>query len=114
MFLKKFDWISPPITLYFKGEGAHVSIYSGILSIIAYVITFAAAIYYALGFINRESPKAYFFTRYVEDAGTFPVNATQMFHFIQVSDPQTCLVLYCLRSCSSVVDHLSAHQHSVT
>ena len=89
MFLKKFDWISPPITLYFKGEGAHVSIYSGILSIIAYVITFAAAIYYALGFINRESPKAYFFTRYVEDAGTFPVNATQMFHFIQVSDPQT-------------------------
>ena len=89
MFIKKFDWISPPITLYFKGEGAHVSIYSGILSIIAYIITFAAAIYYVLGFINRESPKAYFFTRYVEDAGTFPVNATQMFHFIQVSNPDT-------------------------
>ena len=89
MFLKKLDWISPPITLYFKGEGAHVSIYSGILSIVAYVITFAATIYYALGFINRESPKAYFFNRYVEDAGTFPVNATQMFHFFQLSDPNT-------------------------
>ena len=89
MFLKKFDWISPPITLYFKGEAAHVSMYSGILSIVAYVVTIAAAIYYALGFINRESPKAYFFTRYVEDAGTFPVNATQMFNFIQVSDSQT-------------------------
>jgi hypothetical protein len=89
MFLKKFDWISPPITLYFKGEGAHVSIYSGLLSIIAYVVVVAATIYYALGFFNRESPKAYFFTRYVEDAGTFPVNATQMFNFIQLSDPNT-------------------------
>ena len=89
MFLKKLDWISPPITLYFKGENSHVSMYSGILSIIAYIIVFAATIYYALEFINRESPKAYFFTRYVEDAGTFPVNSTQMFHYIQVSDPQT-------------------------
>ena len=80
MFLKKFDWISPPITLYFKGENSHVSIYSGILSIIAYVIVVAATIYYALEFINRESPKAYFFTRYIEDAGVFPVNSSQMFH----------------------------------
>ena len=89
MFLKKFDMISPPITLFFKGEGSHVSIYSGLLSIVAYVIVVVAAFYYALGFINRDSPKAYFFTRYVDDAGTFPVNATQMFHFIQVSDPNT-------------------------
>ena len=89
MFLKKFDWISPPITLFFKGEGSHVSIYSGLLSIVAYVIVVAATIFYALQFINRESPKAYFFTRYVEDAGTFPLNSTQMFNFIQVSDPQS-------------------------
>ena len=89
MFLKKFDWISPPITIFFKGESSHVSIYSGLLSIVAYVIVVAATIYYALEFINRESPKAYFFTRYVEDAGTFPVNASQMFNFIQISDPNT-------------------------
>ena len=89
MFLKKMDWLSPPITLYFKGEGSHVSIYSGILSIVAYTIVVVAAFYYALGFINRDSPKAYFFQRYIEDAGNFPVNATQMFHFIQVSDPST-------------------------
>ena len=60
MFLKKFDWISPPITLYFKGENSHVSIYSGILSIIAYIIVVAATIYYALEFINRESQKLIF------------------------------------------------------
>ena len=89
MFLKKLDWISPPITLFFKGENTHVSIYSGILSIIAFTLVIISIFYYALEFIHRESPKAYFFTRYVEDAGIFPVNSSQMFHFIQVSDSQT-------------------------
>ena len=89
MFIRKLDWLSPSITLYFKGENSHVSIYSGILSVLAYILVLAATIYYALEFINRESPKAYFFTLYVEDAGTFPVNSTQMFNFIQVSDPKT-------------------------
>ena len=83
------DWISSPITLYYKGENAHVSIPSAILSIMAYVLVVVAGFYYALQFINRGAPKAYFFTRYVEDAGTFPVNHEQMFHFIQVSDPNS-------------------------
>ena len=87
MFLKKCDFISPPITLYFKGESSHVSIYSGILSIITIIIVIIATVYYILEFIHRKSPKAYFFTRYVEDAGNFPLNSTQMFHFIQVTDP---------------------------
>ena len=87
MFLKKCDFISPPITLYFKGESSHVSIYSGILSIITIIIVIIATVYYILEFIHRKSPKAYFFTRYVEDAGNFPLNSTQMFHFIQITDP---------------------------
>ena len=71
MFLKKLDMISPPITLYFKGADSHVSIYSGILTIMAYIIILVAAIYYVLEFINRKNPKAYFFTRYIEDEGSF-------------------------------------------
>ena len=89
MFLKKMDLISPPITLYFKGETSHTSIYSAILSIIGYLIILSFTIYYALKFINKNSPKAYFFTRYIEDAGIFPLNSTKMFHFIQVTDPGT-------------------------
>ena len=89
MWLKKLDWLSPPITLFYKGEGSHVSIYSGILSIVAYTIVVVATFYYALNFINRQDPKAYFFNRYIEDAGTFPLNASLMFNFIQVSDPTT-------------------------
>ena len=85
MFIQKFDLLSPPITLYFKGETQHRSIFSGILSICAHLLVFAAIIYYFLGYIQRENPKAYFFNRYVDDAGYFPVNATQMFNFIQIN-----------------------------
>ena len=86
MFLKKFDWLSPPITLYFKGENQHGSIFSAILSMICYILVLISGVYYSRLFINREDPKAYFFNRYVVDAGYFPVNASSMFSFIQVSD----------------------------
>ena len=84
--MKKLDFLSPPITLYFKGEDQHQSIASAILSLICYSLVLAATIYYFLGFINKDNPKAYFFTRYVEDAGNFPVNATSMFNYIQFID----------------------------
>ena len=86
MFIKKLDMLSPPITLYFKGEDQHQSIFSAILSIVSYLLVFAATIYYSLGFINKDNPKAYFFTRFIEDAGTFPVNSSSMFNYIQFVD----------------------------
>ena len=86
MKLKKLDFLSPPITLYFKGEDLHPSIFSAILTIIVYVLVFAAAIYYFLGFVNKDNPKAYFFTRYIEDAGNFPVNSSSMFNYVQFID----------------------------
>ena len=84
MFVKNFDMLSPPITLYYLGESKHSSISSAILTLIAYSIITAAGIYYALIFINKQSPTAYFFNRHVEDAGIFPVNASSMFNFIQI------------------------------
>ena len=84
MFLKKLDMLSPSITLYYKEESQHSSIFSGILSIIAYTLVTIGGFYYGLEFINKESPKAYFFNRYIEDAGYFPVNASSMFNFIQI------------------------------
>ena len=87
--VKKLDWLSPPITLYFKGEGQHSSLFSAILSVIIYILVLISGIYYSLGFINKDSPKAYFFNRYIEDAGYFPVNSSSMFHFIQIIDQRT-------------------------
>ena len=86
MFLKKFDMLSPPITLYYKGDDKHSSIFSAVLSIVAYTIVFTFGVYYALEFINRENPTAYFFNRYIEDAGEFPLNSSSMFSFVQFVD----------------------------
>ena len=86
MFLKEFDLLSPPITLYFHGKRKHHSIFSGILTIISYALILAIGIYFLLEYINKENPTAYYFNRYIEDAGEFPVNASSMFHFIQMLD----------------------------
>ena len=85
-FLKKIDLISPNITLYFKGIRQHKSNPSAILAIISYLLILASAIYYSLQFFRKNSPKAYFFTRYIEDSGNFPVNASSMFNYIQFDD----------------------------
>ena len=89
MIIKKLDWLSPPITLYFKGESQHSSIVSAILSVICYALVFASAVYYILEFVHRSNPKAYFFNRYIVDAGYFPINSSSMFNFIQIEDTIT-------------------------
>ena len=89
MFLKQFDRLSPYITLYFRGERKHSSKISGILSIITYCLILGMGINYILIFFNRQSPKAYFFNRYTEDAGNFPLNSSMMFNFIQICEQQT-------------------------
>ena len=89
MFLKQFDRLSPYITLYFRGERKHSSKISGILSIITYCLILGMGINYILIFFDRQSPKAYFFNRYTEDAGNFPLNSSMMFNFIQICEQET-------------------------
>jgi hypothetical protein len=86
MFLRKLDLLSPPITLYYKKETSHSSIVSGILSIIAYSICFAFIVMNFLQYIHNTNPNVYYYNRFVEEAGEFPVNASSMFNFIQIKD----------------------------
>ena len=86
MFFKKIDLISPPITIFYKGESAHTSIFSGILSLIVYSISTAFGIYYAVNYIKHANPQVYYYNRYVEDAGIFPMNSSSIFNFIQIID----------------------------
>ena len=89
MLLKRLDKLSPYITLYFKGERRHASKSSGILSLITYLLVLLIIIHYIIIFINKKEPKAYFFNRYTEDAGNFPLNSSMMFNFIQICEQET-------------------------
>ena len=84
MFLKKLDYVSPPITFYHKNYLAHSSILSGILSIISFLLILMISVYYSIGIIHRKDPSVFNFKRIIEDAGTFPVNASSFFHFISL------------------------------
>ena len=88
MQIRKFDILSLPITLYYKQELSHSSIFGGILSIVAYLICGTFAIMYSLQFINNTHPNVYYYNRFVEEAGEFPVNASSMFSFIQIKDTE--------------------------
>ena len=86
MYLRRLDILSPPITLYYKGERSHYSICSGIMTIICYIICLTFAVFYAYQFFIKANPQVCSYTRYVEDAGEFPVNSSSMFSFIQIYD----------------------------
>ena len=89
MFLRKCDRISPLITLSFKGDNKQSSILSGILSIIAYATTTIFGILYVLEFINKEKPSAYFFTRFIKDAGRIDLNSSSLFHYLYLVNKTT-------------------------
>ena len=84
MFLKKLDYVSPPITFYHKNYLAHSSILSGIISIISFILILTISAYFAIQIIHRKDPSVFNFKRIMKDAGTFPVNASSFFHFISL------------------------------
>jgi len=85
MFIKQLDFISPRVTFYHKGYLAHSSILSGILSIIAIVLIAIIAVYFSLEIIRRENPNSSYFISFIEDAPTYQMNSSSLFHFINVA-----------------------------
>ena len=84
-FFSKIDLISPKITLYYKGELLHPSIFSGLLSLICCTFVVLAGIYYLREVFLKKNPTAFFFNRFVQDAGIFPLNSSSMFNYVQIS-----------------------------
>jgi len=85
MFFKRLDFLSPPITFYQKGYLSHPSILSGILSIISMILILILTVYFSLEIIQRKNPKIFSYTTFVEEAGTFVLNSSHIFHFISIS-----------------------------
>ena len=92
MFIKELDFLSPEITLYFKGSKSHSSIISGLLSLVSISIIFASAIYFFLNFIQRKNPVSYSLNRFIEDSGVFPINSSSLFHFISLGNIETNII----------------------
>ena len=86
MFLSKFDLITPPIGLFYRGKGSHSSIISGIITLLAYIIIIYFAFRYSLEYIKKKKPSAYYVNRHVDDAGTYIINSTSFFHYIFLSN----------------------------
>lgn len=85
MIIKMCDFLSPQITLYFKGEQIHSSVFSGLLTILAYILIFIYTVYYCKDFINRVNPTIYLYNRYVEDAGSFSLGPSGIFHYCSLT-----------------------------
>ena len=82
------DFLSPTITLYYKGERIHPSFFAGILTIAVYFICLIFGIFYFLKFFYKLSPTVYYYNRFIEDAGEFPMNSSSLFGFIQILDTE--------------------------
>ena len=89
MLFSKIDLLSPPITLYYNSGLRHSSPFSGIFTIVSYATIVSFCIYFATDLIERQNPSAFYFNRYVENAGFFPLNSDSMFNFIQILDTES-------------------------
>ena len=92
--LKKLDFLSPDITLFHKGDTSHSSWMSGILSIIQIIIMVLCGVYYSLDLIYHREPRSYFYYRFIENAGFYPINSSSFFHFIAISTEENLAVDY--------------------
>ena len=82
MILKKFDYISPEITLFYRGDDRHSSIPSAIISIVCLILILAMTIFVSLDFLLKKNPTAFYYHNYKNDLGIYFFNSSQFFHFI--------------------------------
>ena len=92
MFIKRLDYLSPPVTFYHQGLLSHSSILSGIISVFAIIVIIFFSIYFLLDLINKKEPKTFSFNSFIEDSGIFPINASSLFHFISMASLSTDFV----------------------
>ena len=91
MFLSRFDWLTPPITLYYKGELQHSSIFSSIISILGYLSSIVIGLYLSIDFFKKLSPTVFCFNRFIEDSGIFAFDSRGIYHHFQILDTSKAL-----------------------
>lgn len=89
MLFRSIDFLTPRITLYQQGYSSHTSICSGIISLITAIVIILFAVYYSIDFIDKKTPSGYYFQRFVENAGSYPINSSSFFHYIGMESNTT-------------------------
>ena len=82
MFIKNLDFLSPSITFYYKGSLSHISILSGIISIITIVIIINYAIYFSFDIFKRKIYQSIFYRNFINDTGIVKLDPSSLFHFV--------------------------------
>ena len=83
--ISKCDFISPNITLYYRGEENHSSMSSGLISIFLIITIIFFVIYLSFDFITRKNPNSYYYQTYTDDIGIHYLNSSSIFHFIIIN-----------------------------
>ena len=86
MIIKNFDFISPPITLFYHGMESHSSIYTGIISLIILIICIISAIILSLDIFLKRNPSIFYWKKSIEDVEKIYLNKENFLHFITLLD----------------------------
>ncbi len=89
MYIRKFDFITPLITLYYKGEDKHSSLFSGFFSIILSIIVSIICIFISFDFLFKQNPTAFYYKIKVKDTGIFKLAHNNFFHYLTFIDEKT-------------------------
>ena len=89
MIIRSVDFISPLITLYYKGETRHSSIFSGLISIILIILVLYICIFISFDFLFKLNPNSFYFIMKVKDFDTIKLSHNFFFHYISFLDEYT-------------------------
>ena len=78
------DFLTPQSGIYFRGKIQHSSIFACILSILTFVISIAAAIYFLIKMLERKSPTAYVYTQHTDDKWDIPFTRGGFQHYLSI------------------------------
>jgi hypothetical protein len=84
MLLHKIDFLSPSISLYFNNKRTHTSKISGLIVIIMILGCFSYTFILLYSVINHTNVVSLIYKKFEWEAGYFPMNTIELFHFFQV------------------------------
>ena len=82
MLLRKCDFISPKIYLYYYTEKRHSSATSGFITILFIIITLIVSYFFSRDFFFRNNPTAFYYKKYNKNEENIYLNSSGLFHFI--------------------------------